>query len=126
MQPNINHTVSLVSQFMYAPTTNHILIVKRILRSIKGSIRHGLLMKNNGHTQVLGYTNVDWAGNTFDHKSTTGYYIFAREILVSWKSKKQLIVAYFSAKVEYYVMASIASKLIWVKKLLEDLGILPL
>ena len=58
-QPNISHAVSLVSQFMHAPTTNHILIVKRILQSIKGSIRRDLLMKNIGHTQGLGYTNVD-------------------------------------------------------------------
>jgi len=58
-QPNISHAVSLVSQFMHAPTTNHILTVKRILQSIKGSIRRDLLMKNIGHTQVLGYTNVD-------------------------------------------------------------------
>lgn len=28
-------------------------------------------MKNNGHTQVLGYIDVDWAGNTLDCKSTT-------------------------------------------------------
>jgi len=28
-------------------------------------------MKNNGHTQVLGYINVDWAGNTLDRKLTT-------------------------------------------------------
>jgi hypothetical protein len=42
---------------MHAPTTNHILTVKRILQSIKGSIRRDLLMKNIGHTQVLGYTS---------------------------------------------------------------------
>jgi hypothetical protein len=70
-RPNISHAVNLVSQFMHAVITNHMLIVKRILQYLKGSIEHGLLMKNNDHTQVLGYINVDWAGNTLDRKLTT-------------------------------------------------------
>jgi hypothetical protein len=51
------------------------LIVKRILRYLKGSIECGLLMKNNDHTQVFRYIDADWAGNTLDCKSTTKYYI---------------------------------------------------
>jgi hypothetical protein len=41
--------------------------------------------------------------------------------LVSWKSKKQLVIARSSAKAEYYVMTSTVSELIWLKTLLEDL-----
>jgi len=83
---------------MHSHTTNHMLIVKRILRYLKGSIEYGLLMKNNDHTQILRYTDADWAGNTLDCKSTTRYCIFIGEILVSWKSKKQLVIARSSAK----------------------------
>jgi len=68
---------------MHSHTTNHMLIVKRILRYLKGSIEYGLLMKNNDHTQILRYTDADWAGNTLDCKSTTRYCIFIGEILVS-------------------------------------------
>jgi hypothetical protein len=41
--------------------------------------------------------------------------------LVSWKSKKQLVIARFSAEVEYYVMTLTVSELIWLETLLEDL-----
>jgi hypothetical protein len=45
-------------------------------------------MQNHGHTHILDYTKVDWAGNTLARKSTTGYCIFIGGNLVSWKSKK--------------------------------------
>jgi hypothetical protein len=99
------------------------MIVKRILRYLKGTIGRGILMQNQGHTQILGYTDADWAGNTLDRKSTMGYCIFVGGNLVSWKSKKQLVVARSSAEAEYRVMASTASELIWLKALLTDLGV---
>jgi hypothetical protein len=41
--------------------------------------------------------------------------------LVTWKSKKQNMVARSSAEAEYRAMASTASELIWIKQLLEDM-----
>jgi hypothetical protein len=40
--------------------------------------------------------------------------------LVSWKSKKQSVVARLSAEAEYRVMASATCELIWLKHLLAD------
>jgi predicted XRE-type DNA-binding protein len=48
-QPDISRVVNLISQFMHSHTTNHMLIFKRILRYLKGSIGCDFLMKNNGH-----------------------------------------------------------------------------
>ncbi|XP_038711800.1 uncharacterized mitochondrial protein AtMg00810-like [Tripterygium wilfordii] len=112
MRPDITHVVSIVSQFMHSPTIAHTVVVKWILRYLKGSIGHGILMKNNGHIQIIGYIDVDWAGNTLNRKSTTGYCIFIGGNLVSWKSKKQLVVARSNAEAEYRTMASTASELI--------------
>lgn len=76
-RPNITHVVSLVSQFMNSPT------VKRILRYLKGSIGHGILMQNHVSTTIQGYTDVDWASNALDRKSTTCYCTFERGNLVT-------------------------------------------
>ena len=35
-----------------------------------------MLYENRGHTQVIGYTNADWAGLPIDRRSTLGYYVF--------------------------------------------------
>jgi hypothetical protein len=43
--------------------------------------------------------------------------------LVTWKSKKQNVVARSSAEAEYRAMTSTANELIWIKWLLEDMKI---
>ena len=107
---------------MHSPTMVHLQVVKRILWYLKGSVGRGLLMQNNGHTHILGYTDADWAGNSLDRKSTTGFCIFVGGNLVSWKSKKQSVIARSSAEAEYRAMATTACELIWLKGLLSDLG----
>ncbi|KAI5327261.1 hypothetical protein L3X38_026657 [Prunus dulcis] len=76
---------------------------------LKGSIGRGIIMKNNGHTQIMAYTDADWVGNAIDRKSTTGYCTFVGGNIVTWKSKKQNVIACSSAEAEYRAMASTAS-----------------
>jgi hypothetical protein len=121
-RPDITFAVSLISQFMHAPTEAHMQIVKRVLRYLKGSIGRGILMQNNQHTNIMGFSDADWAGNACDRKSTTGYCTLVGGNLVSWKSKKQNVIARSSAEAEYRAMASTACELIWLKYLLSDLG----
>ncbi|KAM1815735.1 hypothetical protein ACFX12_000216 [Malus domestica] len=122
-RPDISHSVSIASQFMHSPTIEHLNLVKRILRYLKGSVGRGILMAKNDNTQIMGYCDADWAGNAIDRKSTTGYCTFVGGNLVTWKSKKQTVIARSSAEAEYRAMASTACELIWLKGLLCDLGV---
>ena len=72
-----------------------------ILCYIKGTPGHGVLYENRGHTQIVGYYDVDWAGSFADRRSTSGYCVFIGDNLISWKSKKQDVVARSSAEAEY-------------------------
>ncbi|KAM1944452.1 hypothetical protein ACFX15_012668 [Malus domestica] len=58
-RPDITYAVSLASQFMQSPTVDHLHIVKRILRYLKGSIGQGIIMRNNKSTTISGYTDAD-------------------------------------------------------------------
>ena len=80
-------------------------------------------MSNNGHFALEGFSDSDWAQNSLDRKSTTGYCTFVGGNLVTWKSKKQTVVARSSAEAEYRAMASTTCELIWLKALLSDMGI---
>ncbi|XP_016168707.1 uncharacterized protein LOC107611274 [Arachis ipaensis] len=73
---DIAFAVSMVSQFMHSPGQEHMDVVFRILRYLKGSPGKGLLYKKHGHLQVEAYTNADWAGNVMDRSSTSGYCTF--------------------------------------------------
>ncbi|RVX19246.1 Retrovirus-related Pol polyprotein from transposon RE1 [Vitis vinifera] len=81
----------------------------------------GVLYENRGHTQVVGYTDADWAGSPTDRRSTSGYCVFIGGNLISWKSKKQDVVARSSAEAEYRAMALATCELIWLRHLLREL-----
>ncbi|CAN6583524.1 unnamed protein product [Malus baccata var. baccata] len=121
-RPDISYSVSLASQFMHSLTLVHWEIVKRILRYLKGSVGRGIIMKNNGSNHILAYTDADWAGNALDQKSTAGFCTFVGGNLVTWKTKKQIVIARFSAEAEYRAMAATTCELIWLKGLLSELG----
>ncbi|GAV80955.1 hypothetical protein CFOL_v3_24414, partial [Cephalotus follicularis] len=84
----------------------------RILRYLKGSPGRGLLYCDHGHHRVEGFSNIDWSGSPYDIRSTTGYCVLVGSTLVSWKSKKQNVVARSSAESEYKAMAHASCELI--------------
>jgi hypothetical protein len=98
--------------------------INKILRYLKKTPEKELLINNNNNNnnKICGYSDADWAGS-FDRKFITGYYTFVGRNIVTWKSKKQNIVASSSVEVEYQAMASTTSELMWIKQLLTDLNI---
>ena len=120
-RPDISFAVSVVSQFLQAPCNDHWDAVIRILRYLKGAPAQGLLYEDKGSNQIIGYSDADWAGSPSDRRSTSGYCIMIGGNLISWKSKKQEVVARSSAEAEYRAMALATCELIWIKQLLQEL-----
>ena len=121
-RPDIAYTVSVVSQFMHCPSEEHMEVVIQILRYLKPSPGKGLMFSKNDHVRVDGYTDVDWAGNISDRKSMSGYFTFVGGNLVTWRSKKQNVVALSSAEAEFRGMAKGLCELLWLKRLLIEIG----
>ncbi|XP_074355848.1 secreted RxLR effector protein 161-like [Apium graveolens] len=120
-RPDITFAVSLVSQYMHDPLEKHQEAVYRILRYLKKTPGNGLLFKKNADRSVEAFTDADWAGSVEDRRSTTGYCTKVWGNLVTWRSKKQSVVARSSAEAELRALAQGICELIWIKRLLKEL-----
>ncbi|GAU43000.1 hypothetical protein TSUD_188740 [Trifolium subterraneum] len=81
----------------------------------------GLLYEDKGDAKITCYSDADWAGSPSDRRSTSGYCVLIGGNMISWRSKKQNIVALSSAEAEYRAMAATSKELAWLKNLLLEL-----
>ncbi|KAM2020888.1 hypothetical protein ACFX16_042974 [Malus domestica] len=124
-RPDITYAISVVSQFMHSPSEDHMAAVMRILSYLKGAPGKGLIFRKHGHLEIKGYTDADWAGNITDRHSTSGYFTFVAGNIVTWRSKKQNVVARSTAEAEYRGMAHGICELLWLRILLTEIGFKP-
>ena len=86
---------------MHSPKKPHMEAAERVLRYLKKYPGTGPLFSKHNYLKVEVFTDVDWAGAVDDRKSTSGYCTFVGGNLVTWKSKKQSVVARSSVEAEY-------------------------
>ena len=79
------------------------------------------MFRKTDRKTIEAYTNLDWAKSFVDRKSTFGYCTFAWGNLVTWRSKKQIVVARSSADTEYWAMSLRICEEIWLQKVMFDL-----
>lgn len=120
-QPDITFAVSLVSLFMHSPHEKHLEVVYRIIRYLKSTPGKGLLFKKNKQRGVKVYTDVDWTESITNRRSTSRYYTFVWGNMVTWKSKKQSVVAQSNVEAKFKTMTHGIRKMLWLKCVLEEL-----
>ncbi|XP_020704869.2 uncharacterized protein LOC110115833 [Dendrobium catenatum] len=118
-RPDIAFATNMVCQNMHQPTDQSQAILKRLLRYINGTIHFGLPI-TRGNLQLTSFSDSDWASDTSDRRSITGYCTFLGNTLVSWCVKKQPTVAKSSTEAEYRSLASATSDIIWLRRLLAE------
>jgi len=119
---NLNYAVGVVSQFMQTPRKPHLDVVMHILRYIKHTLYYGIFDEANSQLQVHGYTDANWASNVSNRRSTSGFMFSFGSGDVSWSSKKQPKVALSSTEAKYKGAAITTCEVVWLQKLLLDLG----
>ncbi|GAU39478.1 hypothetical protein TSUD_159100 [Trifolium subterraneum] len=125
-RPDIAYSVNKVCQFMSHPLESHWKAVKRILRYLKGTISHGLLLHPSPFSppfSLRAYSDADWATDQDDRRSTSGSCIYFGPNLISWGSKKQQLVARSSTEAEYRSMTNTTAELLWIQSLLQELHV---
>lgn len=119
-RPDITYIVNTLSRYNNKPTTQHWVAIKRILRYLKGTINMKLTYTANGTDNIIGYCDADWARDTEDRRSCTGYIFLFQGAAISWSSKKQLTIALSSTEAEYMSLSTSAQEALWLKQLEEE------
>ena len=122
---DIMFTVNILSRHVNAPTNQHWMCGKRLLRYFQGS--KGLKLNNTKEASydLVGESDADWHGDVNDKNSTTSYYfkLNGRGAALSWDVNKPATVAPSSSEEEYQGKAAAVQEALYLKQILEGFGI---
>lgn len=109
--PDICYAVGLVSRYQSNPRREHWKAIKRIFWYLKGTADYSLCYSGSD-LSIRGYTDVDWAGDWYDRKSTSVYAFLLNGGAISWKSKKQTCTALSVMESKFMACASTVQKVV--------------
>ncbi|KAH9753212.1 retrovirus-related pol polyprotein from transposon RE1 [Citrus sinensis] len=85
-RPEIAFSVHKLSQYVSAPSLQHLMACKRVLRYLKATQNYGLKFVKEGDMKLTCFTDADWAGDLDDRKSVGAYCVYLGHNLISWSS----------------------------------------
>lgn len=74
-RPDVAYAVNSLLQCMHSPKAYHWGVIKRLLRYLKGTLFHGLLLRSCSSLLLTAFSDSDWGGSRDDGRSTTGFVI---------------------------------------------------
>ena len=109
---DITFSVGVCARFQANPKVSHLNAIKRIIKYVSGTCDFGLFYSKESNVSLVGYSDVDWAGNADDRKSTTSGCFYVGTNLIAWMSKKQNFVSLSIVEVQYIAAGSCCSQLL--------------
>ncbi|XP_070040071.1 uncharacterized mitochondrial protein AtMg00810-like [Nicotiana tomentosiformis] len=105
-QSDIMFSVCKCARFQSAPKESHLTAVKHIIRYLIGTSELGLWYAHSNNSILKGFSDVDFAGDKIDMKSTSDTCQLLGNALISWHSKEQNCVALSTTEAEYLAVRS--------------------
>eukprot|EP00171_Calliarthron_tuberculosum_P003754 IDg3754t1 len=113
--------VLILARFQKMPTAYCHRGAKRVLRYLRGTHSYALTYLT-GSIAIQAYVDADYAGDTVDRKSMSGFMVKLGDAVCLWGSKKQSTVALSTCESEYYAMTLAAKETVWVRRVLMESG----
>ncbi|KAF2294751.1 hypothetical protein GH714_016024 [Hevea brasiliensis] len=116
MSPKIDKEMKHMSSVPYSSAVGSIMYamaVKWILRYLKGTTDVGLTFdKAKMSDLIVGYVDLDFAGDLDKKRSLTGYLFTLFKSAISWKATLQAIVTLSTIEAEYMALAEAVKKVL--------------
>ncbi len=120
-RPDLAYVIGKLSQHFQSPSEFRWSAAKRVLRCVNGTKDFGILYDGLHPSQLIRYSDSDWARCKNSRNSTSGSVFAASGGAISWRSKKQTCVALSSCEAEYIAACLATRESIWLSRLLSDL-----
>nr|GEV54353.1 retrotransposon protein, putative, Ty1-copia subclass [Tanacetum cinerariifolium] len=99
--------------------------IRVILKYLRGTANVGLIYRTNrgNHKDVTGFVDSEYAKDPDKGRSITGYAFLVHGCVVSWKAMLQHVMALSTTEAEYMALTEAVKEAIWLRGLLEELGV---
>ncbi|GJY85646.1 ribonuclease H-like domain-containing protein [Tanacetum coccineum] len=118
---DLSYAVHKVCLYMHDPVEPRLVAHNRILRHARRTLDYGLQLYSSSTSSLVAYSDADWAGCPTTCRSTSGYFVFISNNLLSWSSKRQYTLCRSSAEAEYRGVATLVADTSWLWNLLREL-----
>ncbi|GJW40939.1 ribonuclease H-like domain-containing protein [Tanacetum coccineum] len=107
--------------YMHDPREPHLNAMKHVLRYLQGTTDLGLQLFRSTTSQLIVYSDADWADYLATRRSTSGYYVFLGDNLLTLSSKRQDTLSCSSAEAEYRGVTNVVAETSWIRNLFCEL-----
>lgn len=119
-RPDIAYSLSYLSQFNNCYNENHFNYAKRVLRYLQKT-KHYCLKYSKDNVELKGFVDADWANDSLDRKSYTGYCFTMNGSVISWQSRKQKTVSLSSTEAEYVALSEASREAVYLRNLMYEI-----
>jgi hypothetical protein len=125
-RPDIAFAAHRLSCFVTNPSKTHYIAAKRVMRYLKGTRDTELVYRHDKNgIRLTAVTDADWAGNSDNSRSTSGFGVTLNETSasISWNSKQQNTIALSTAEAELTACKLAIQEVMYIKGILEDVNV---
>ncbi|XP_062093458.1 uncharacterized protein LOC133799460 [Humulus lupulus] len=119
---DICYSVGVCASYQGNPMESHVTALKRSIRYVHNTLEYGISYSKETNSNLVCFSDVNWAGNADDRKSTSGGCFYLGDNLVSWHSKKQNFISLSIVEAEYIASGSCCTQLLWMKQMMSGYG----
>ncbi|KAK8924195.1 hypothetical protein KSP39_PZI019372 [Platanthera zijinensis] len=122
-RPDITFVVGLLGRYQSNPKPDHWVVVKKVLRYLKGTSDIKLVYHKVQNLKLVGYTDSDFIGCGDDRKSTLGYIFRFADGAILWKSVKQTLITSSTMHAEFVALFRVSTHAVLLKNFISELKV---
>ena len=121
-RPDICYAVSSIARMSNHPSKQVCTAVNYLFAYLNKNRDVGLLFKKENDSEVVAWSDSDYAGDPNDYKSTSGVVVFIGCLIICWYCSKQSTTAQSSTDAEAISMNFATKEVVWIRGFLKELG----